>query len=140
MTAQSPSFAPRSSTAASVAFWSRSSSTTVSTFGVVDRLDLGRELEVRVVAELHLGPHLDRRLEPERLALDGLDDLHVRVRQRHDVLLDDRLAIRVLHEVLDGLVEDGARPEDALEDRPRAPCPGGIRRPGSGATGGRRRP
>ena len=32
ITAQSPSFAPRSSTAARVAFWSRSSLTTLSTF------------------------------------------------------------------------------------------------------------
>ena len=37
--------------------------------GVVDRLDLGAEVEVLVVAELDLGPDLDGRLEDERLAL-----------------------------------------------------------------------
>ena len=106
--------------------------------GVVDGLDLGREVEVRVVAELDLGPHLDRRLEPERLALDGLDDLDVGIRQRDDVLLDERLAIRVLDQVLDGLVEDGARAEDALEDGPRGlagPEPGDARAAGQAADG-----
>ena len=50
--------------------------------GVVDGLDLGREVEVLVVAELDLGADLDGRLEDERLALLGLDDLDVGVGQR----------------------------------------------------------
>ena len=55
--------------AASVAFWSRSSSMTVVDLGLVDGLDLGREVEVLVVAELDLRADLDGRLEDERLAL-----------------------------------------------------------------------
>ena len=79
--------------------------------GVVDRVDLRAEVEVPVVAELDLGPDLDRRLEDERLALLGLDDLDVGVGQRQEVLLDERLAVRLLDEVVDGVVEDGARAE-----------------------------
>ena len=87
--------------------------------GVVDRLDLGPEVEVLVVAELDLGADLDGRLEDERLALLGLDDLDVGVGQRQDLLLDEGLAVGVLDEVLDGLVEDRARPEVPLEDGAR---------------------
>jgi hypothetical protein len=86
---------------------------------VVDRLDLGPEVEVRVVAERHLRPDLDGRLEDDRLALLGLDDLHLRIRQRQDRLFDERLAIRGLDEMLHGLVEDDARAERPLEDGPR---------------------
>ncbi len=88
--------------------------------GVVDGLDLRLEVEVLVVAELDLGRHLDGRLEDERLALLGLDHLDVRVGQRHEVLLDHRLAVAVADEVLDGLVEDDARAEVPLEDRSRS--------------------
>ena len=102
--------------------------------GVVDRLDLGREVEVLVVAELDLGPDLDGRLEDDGLALLGLDDLDVGVGQRQDGLLDERLAVGVLDEVLDGLVEDGAGAERAARARRAAPCPAGSRGPGSGAT------
>ena len=106
--------------------------------GLVDGVDLGRELEVLVVAELDLRADLDGRLEAQRLALDRLDDLDVRVRQRDDVLLDDRLAVGVLDEVLDGLVEHRAGPEDALEDRPRGlagPEAGDPGAPGQAADG-----
>ena len=48
---------------------------------VIDRLDLGLEVEVLVVAERHLRADRDRRLEDERLALLGLDDLDVGVRR-----------------------------------------------------------
>ena len=92
---------------------------TLSTSGVVDRLDLGLEVEVLVVAELDLGADLDGRLEDERLALLGLDDLDVGVRQRQDLLLDERVAVGRLDEPVDGLVEDGAVAEDALEDAAR---------------------
>ena len=137
MTAQSPSFAARSSTAARVAFWSRSSSMTLSTLASSIVLDLGREVEAPVVAELDLGAHLDRRLEPEGLALLGLHDLDVRVRERDDPLLDDR--------------PRGTRPGSGAR-RPRrrppwgrgrargwaaGPCRAGTRRRACGATGGR---
>ena len=106
---------------------------------VVDGLDLRPEVEVLVVAELDLGRHLDGRLEDERLALLGLDDFDVGVGQRQEFLLDQRLAIGVLDEVLDGLVEDGARAEVSLEDRARrlARAEAGHARPR--ATGGGRR-
>ena len=87
--------------------------------GLVDGLDLGLEVEVLVVAELDLGPDLDRRLEDERLALLGLDDLDVGVRERQDRLLDERVAVGRLDEAVDGLVEDGAVAEDGLEDAAR---------------------
>ena len=138
MTAQSPSFAPRSSTAAEGRVLVAQLVDDVVDLGVVDRLDLGLEREVGVVAELDLGPHLDRGLEAERLALDGLDDLDVRVGQRDDVLLEDRLAVRVLDEVLDGLVEDRAGAEDALEDGARGlagPEAGDARPAGQAADG-----
>ena len=92
--------------------------------GVVDRLDLGSEVEVLVVAELDLGRDLDGRLEDERLALLGLDDLDIGVRQRQEVLLDHGFAICVTDQVLDRLVENGARAEMALENRS-----GGLARP-----------
>ena len=84
--------------------------------GVVDGLDLGPEIEVLVVAENDLGADLDGRLEDERLALLGLDDLDVRVREGQQRLLDEGVAVRVLHEPVDGFVEDGAGAEDRLED------------------------
>ena len=87
--------------------------------GVVDDLDLGREVEVLVVAELDLRADLDRRLEDDRLALLGLDDLDVGVRQRQDRLVDERLAVGIVDEVLHRLFEDDAGPERALEHRPR---------------------
>ena len=58
----------------------------------------------------HRGP------EDERLALLGLDDLDVRVRERHDVLAAKGLTIGVLHEVVDGLVEHDTGSEMPLED------------------------
>ena len=98
--------------------------------GVVDGLDLRPEVEVPVVAELDLRADLDRGLEDERLALLGLHDLDVGIGQREDLLLDQRLAVGVLDEVLDRVVEDGARPERALED-----LPGGLARAEAGDTG-----
>ena len=92
-----------------------------------DLLDLRREVEVRVVAERDLGPDLDGRLELEGLALLRLDQLHVRVGERDDPLLDDRVAVGVLDQVLDRLVEHGGGSEDALEDRSR-----GLARPEAG--------
>ena len=86
---------------------------------VVDGVDLGTEVEALVVAELDLGRDLDGRLEDERLPLLGLHDVDVGVGQREDVLLDEGLAVGVLDEVLDGVVEDRAGPELALEDGPR---------------------
>ena len=85
---------------------------------LVDLLDLGGEVEVRVVAELHLGAHLDGRLEAQRLALDRLDDLDVGVGERDDALLDHGVAVRDLDQLLHGLVQDRGGPEDALEDGP----------------------
>src|SRR6185295_3070432 len=70
--------------------------------------------------ELDLRANLDRRLEDDRLALLRLDDLDVRVRQRQDRLVDERLAIGIVDEVLDGLLEDDSGPERALEHRARS--------------------
>ena len=103
---------------------------TLSTLGVVDGLDLGPEVEVLVVAELDLGPDLDGRLEDERLALLGLDDLDVGVGERQDRLLDERVAVGGLDEAIDGLVEDGAGAEDGLED-----AAGRLARPEAGDAG-----
>ena len=49
----------------------------------------------------------------------GLDHLHVGVGQGDDVFRDDRVAVGILHEVVDRFVQHDARPEVALEDRPR---------------------
>ena len=103
--------------------------------GVVDGLDLGPEVEVPVVAEGDVGPDLDGRLEDERLALLGLDDLDVGVRQRQDRLLDERVAIGGLDEAVDGFVEDGAGAEDASSTRPRALCRAGSRGRASASRG-----
>ena len=83
-----------------------------------------------IVAELDLGADRDGRLEDERLALLRLEDLHVGVGQGQDVLLDQGLAVDVLHEVVDGLVEDDARAEVALEHRA-----GRLARPEAGDAG-----
>ena len=80
MTAQSPSFAARSSTAREGRVLVAQLLDHLVDLGVVDRLDLGPEVEVAIVAELDLGAHLDGRLEAERLALLRVDDLDVRVR------------------------------------------------------------
>ena len=83
---------------------------------VVDGLDLGPEVEALVVAELDLGADLDGRLEAKGLPLLGLQDLDVGVGERQDPLLDDRLAVGVLDEVVDGVVEDRGGADDPLQD------------------------
>ena len=83
--------------------------------GLVDRLDLGPEVEVPVVTELDLGPDLDVRLEDQRLAFLGLDHLDVGLGERQDLLLDQGLSKRLVDQVLDRLVEHHARPELTLE-------------------------
>ena len=107
--------------------------------GVVDGLDApGRTGSSRSRRASTSGPDRDGRLEDERLALLGLDDLHVGVGQGQDVLLDERLAIGVLHQVVDRLVEDDARAEVALEDRSRrlaGPEAGDAGPAGEGADG-----
>ena len=82
-------------------------------------VDLGRKVEVAVVAERDLGSDLDRDLEDQRLAFLGLDDVDLGVRQRQDVLLDEGVAVGVLDEVLDGVVDDGAGRQLSLEERSR---------------------
>ena len=97
--------------------------------GVVDRLDLRREVEVAVVAEGHLRRDLDERREPERLALLGLDHLDAGLDQGHDPPLHEHLAIGLLDEQVARLVEDGLRPEDPLEHEPgrlAGPEPGDL--------------
>ena len=86
--------------------------------GIVGRLDLRGEREVAVVAELDLRRDLHGGREPEGLALLRLDDIDRGLRQRHQPLLADRLAIGLVDEDLDGLVEDRLRAEDALEHEP----------------------
>ena len=87
--------------------------------GIVDRLDLGLEVEVLVVAELDVRRHLDGGLEDERLALLGLHHLDIGVGQRQEALLDHRLAVAVFDQVLDGFVVDHARTEVSLQDGSR---------------------
>ena len=58
-------------------------------------------------------------LKMSGLPSSACDDVDVGVGQRQDVLLDEGLAVGVLDEVLDGLVEDRAGAEVALEDRAR---------------------
>ena len=94
--------------------------------GVVDRLDLGPEVEVAVVAELDLGADLDGRREDDRLALLGLVDLDLGVGQRQDVLLDERLAV--------GVAGRGA-PSPSRGPRPAPRCRSSTRR---GALPGRK--
>ena len=101
-----------------VAFWSRSSDDDLLDLGVIDGLDLGREVEVLVVAEHDLGRDLDGRLEDDRLALDGLDHLDLGLGQGHDALLDQRLAVGALDQQLDRLIEDRRWSEDPLEHEP----------------------
>jgi hypothetical protein len=91
---------------------------------VVDRPDLRREPEVLVIAELHLGPDLDHGLEEQRLPLLGLGDLDLGAGQRDDVLVLDRLAEGILHQMVDRIVENGRRPENPLEHEAR-----GLARP-----------
>ena len=86
--------------------------------GVVDRLDLGREVERLVVAEDDLRRDLDRGRELERLAELGLDDVDAGLGERHDALFLERVAVGVLEEDVDRLVEDGRRSEDPLEHEP----------------------
>ena len=114
--------------------------------GVVDRVDLGTEVEVFVVAELDLGRDLDGGLEDERLALLGLDDLDLGVGQRDESLLGEGFAVGILDEVLDGLVEDRARAEMTLEDgawrlaRPEPGDPGPARQQADGGVDGAAQP
>ncbi len=56
--------------------------------GLVDRLDLGLEVEAAVVAERHLRPDLDVRGEDDGLALLTLLDVHLGLGERQDLLLD----------------------------------------------------
>ena len=56
-------------------------------------------------------------LKMSGLPSSACDDLDVRVRERQDPCSTMRLAVGVLDEVVDRLVEDGAGAEHALEDR-----------------------
>ena len=103
--------------------------------GVVDRVDLGLEVEVLVVAERDLGADLDRRLEDERLALLGLHDLDVGVGQRQDVLLDEGLAVRASRRGARRRRRARRRGRDGVRARAAAPCPGGSRGRGCAGTG-----
>ncbi len=98
--------------------------------GLVDGVDLGREVEVAVVAQGDLGRHLDGRLEDQGLALDGLDHLDAGLGQRHDPLLDERLAVGLLDRQLDRLVQDGRLTQHPLEHEARR-----LARPESGDPG-----
>ena len=107
--------------------------------GVVDRLDLGPEVEVLVVAELDLG-----RTWTVALKMSGLPSsawttsTSALVSGRMSCSIEG-LAIGVLDEVLDGLVEDRAGAEVALEDRSRRLARPEARDARPRATGGGRR-
>ena len=82
---------------------------------VVDGVDVGREREGPVVAELDLRADRDRGRVPEWLALLRLDDVDRRAADREQLgLLCHRLAIGPLDELLDGLVEDRSGAQLAL--------------------------
>ena len=83
---------------------------------IVDRLDLGPEVEIAEVAQLDLRADGDGRREDDGLAFLRLDDVDVGVGDRQDLLLDERCAVGVLDQVLDRLVEDCAGTEHPLED------------------------
>ncbi len=87
--------------------------------GVVDRLDLRGEVEVAVVAELDRWSDLDGRLEDEALGLVRLDDFDVRRREGQHQQVGHGVAVAVVDQMLDGLVEHGTGAEDAVEHHAR---------------------
>ena len=96
---------------------------------LVDRLDLGLEAEVLVVAELDLRPNLHGRLEDDRLALLPLGELDFGQRQRREVLLDDRLAEGILDELVERLRRGSAVSPRTRSSITRGALPG--RKPGT---------
>jgi hypothetical protein len=56
-----------------------------------------------------LGPHLDVKVEGERLALVELEIVDVRLRDRLQLLALEHFLVRVLHEVLEDFLTDGLR-------------------------------
>ena len=98
--------------------------------GRVDRIDLGFEVEVVVVAQLDFGSNLHDRLEDKRLAFLGLGHFHFRGSERRQVRLSHRFAERFVDQLFDGLVEDRGRTEETFENRARClagPEPGHVR-------------
>ena len=100
---------------------------------IVDRVDLGREGEGPVVAQVHLGTDRDRGRVSERLPFIRLDDLDGRATDGEQLrLLRDRCAIGALHELLHGFLEDRPRTELTLDHgtgrlaRPKPGNPGPL--------------
>ena len=105
---------------------------------LVDRLDLGLEPEVLVVAELDLGPNLHDRLEDDRLALLALGDLDLGLSQGREILL--RTASRKASSTSCSRASSRIAPSGRARARASLaePCRGGSPGRGSGARGGRR--
>ena len=106
--------------------------------GVVDLLDLGLEVEAAVVAEGDLRPHLHVGREDDGLALLALLDVHLGLGQRQDLLLEHRVAVGALDEVIHRLLDHGFLAEDGLEDAARRLARVGSRGSGCAARGGGR--
>ena len=83
--------------------------------GVVDGLDLGREVEVLVVAEITSGRIWTVALKTSGWPSSAWTTSMSGLASGSDPELEDGLAIAVLDEVLDGLVHHGAGAEGALE-------------------------
>ena len=106
--------------------------------GVVDGLDLGPEVEVLVVAELDLRADRTVALKTSGLPSSAWTISTSAFASGRMSSLDERLAVGVLDQVLDGLVEDDARAERSLEDGarrlagPEARHAGAAREPADG--------
>ncbi len=99
---------------------------------VVDRVDLRREREGAVVAQADLGSNRDRGRVAEWLPLLRLDDVDRGAADREQLrVLENRRAIRALHELLDGLVEHRTGAQLALDHRTRRLARPKARNPGA---------
>ena len=127
MTTKSPSAAGRS-TSVEGARSARAAPATCSSTSAsvtVDVVDLG--LEAVVVGQRDLGPDVDLGGELERLVVLEPGDLDLRLGQRLEVVVLERLDVLLRQRVVDRLVEHGAAADLAVDHRRRAPCRGGSR-------------
>ena len=92
-----------------------------------------------IVPEFDLRSNVECCVEDERLALLGLLDLDLRLVERQDCLLDERVAVGVLDEVIHRVLEHGAGAEHPIEhEAGRLPGPEArhLRAPREMADGG----
>jgi len=96
---------------------------------LVDRVDFGLEPEVLEIAELHLRPDLDNRLEKDGFALLALGNLDLGRCQRLNLLVTNCLAVGLVDELLQRLI-------GIAEGRAPARAPrGALARPEAGDAG-----